>query len=284
MEATAFLKKIDQIPDLPTLPSVALNVNSLLEDYNTTISHLTEAIEKDQVIVSKILRLVNSPFYGFSSKIDNISRAVVILGFDTVRNAVLAVSVIGAFSGEEAVEGFDLTDYWRHCVSVAVTSRRLAGQTRIEAPERCFVAGLLHDIGKLILFQFFSDLFSRILSLACEQGISFYEAEKEVVPSSHARIGGYLAGKWHLPLSLIDAISFHHEPGRDSASPNLNFIVHAADIIVNAFTPGSGKGLIADVHPEVRKVMAKQLETVDVWFPEISAEIDSACKFFLGEA
>ena len=126
MDKTTFLKKLDRIPDLPTLSIVDLEVNKMLQDVDVSISKLSETIEKDQAMISKILRLVNSAFYGFQSKINSISHAITILGFSTVRNAVVSIAVVDAFSGKEALEDFDISDFWKHSVAVAVTGRHMA--------------------------------------------------------------------------------------------------------------------------------------------------------------
>ncbi|MBE9547516.1 MAG: HDOD domain-containing protein, partial [Proteobacteria bacterium] len=173
MDAQTFLKKIDHIKDIPTLPAVAVKVNSMLRDYDTSINKLSETIEKDQAIVSKILRLVNSAFYGFQSRVSSIPHAMVLLGFSTVRNAVISVSVIGAFSKKGKFEGFDIRDFWVHSVAVAVTSRHLSEKSRLVMPDEAFVAGLLHDVGKVILAQYFSDLFSQVWTSVSKEGIPF---------------------------------------------------------------------------------------------------------------
>jgi HD-like signal output (HDOD) protein len=112
METKTFLSKLDRIQEIPTLPVVALKVNKLLQDYDTSIKVLSKTIEKDQAMVTKILRLVNSAFYGFRSRIGNIPHAVTILGFNTVRNAVVSISAVEAFSGKGASRYFDIVDFW----------------------------------------------------------------------------------------------------------------------------------------------------------------------------
>lgn len=284
MDTQTFLRKIDHIKDIPTLPAVAIKVNSMLEDYGTSINKLSETIEKDQAIVSKILRLVNSAFYGFQSRVSSISHAMVLLGFSTVRNAVISVSVVDIFKGKKSFEEFDIRDFWRHSVAVAVTSRHLSEKTRLAMPDEAFVAGLLHDVGKVILAQYFSDLFSQVLVSVNKEGLSFYEAEKKLLPANHAQIGGRLAKKWQLPASLVDAVSYHHAVRKNSADFNLSMIVHVADIIVNNYkTDSEDPPDFSRVHPEAANVMAPQLETVQDWFPDVEAEIEAACDFFLEE-
>lgn len=282
MEANIILKKLDRIEDLPTLPAVAIEVNKMLLDYDTTIDKLSDIIEKDQAMVSKILKLVNSAFFGLRGKISNISHAIVVLGFNTIRNAVVSISIIDAFSVKEGLDGFDITDFWKHSLAVAATSKYLAEKTGIHPADDCFVAGLLHDMGKIVLLQHFKDLFQKVWQAVKENNLSFYEAEKREIPVDHARIGGYLARKWQLPTALVDAIQYHHAVRPNADDQHLLMIIHAADIIVNAYTEDSKDNLgLSGIHPDVLTIMESQFDTLSDWYPDVLLEIESACKFFL---
>ena len=286
MDSKTILKKLDRIDDLPTLPLIALEVNKMLQDYDTSISKLAQTIEKDQAMVPRILKLVNSAFFGFRSKIGSISHAVILLGFNTVRNAVVSISIIDTFSkNKEALEGFDIAEFWKHSLAVAVISRYLAEKTRLQPPEDSFTGGLLHDIGKIILFQYFQDLFKKVWISAKENKLSFYDAEKKEIPITHARIGGYLAKRWQLPESISDVIQYHHAFSKNANNLNLVMTVHVADIIANSFMPGQKNKLdFSLIYPDAISLMKLQLDTVSNWFPEISKEIESACQFFdIGE-
>ena len=284
MDSQAIFKKLDRIDDLPTLPTIAMEVNEMLQDYDTSIKELSETIKKDQAMVQRILKLVNSAFFGFQSKISDISRAVVVLGFNSVRNVIISVSIIDAFSGKEVFEGFDIKDFWTHSVAVAVTSKYLAGKTRLLAPEDAFTGGVLHDIGKIVLTQYLQDLFKKVLTSARENSLSFYEAENKEIPVNHAQIGWYLAKKWKLPQGLTDTIRYHHVVSKSANDLNMVMIVHTSDIIVNSMLSDVEKELdLSTINPEAVEAMKPQLETVSEWFPEVSEEIKSACNFFLEE-
>ena len=210
MEAKTILTKLDSIDSLPTLPAIAMEVNKMLRDYDTSVNQLSACIEKDQAMVSKILKLVNSAFFGLKGRISALSHAVVILGFNTIRNAVVSISIIDVFCSKKFFDGFDIKQFWKHSVAVAVTSKYLAEKTRIHPADDCFVGGLLHDMGKIVLVQHLNDLFQKIWLAMKASGQSFYEAEKSQIPVDHAQIGGYLAQKWQLPAGLVDAIRCHH--------------------------------------------------------------------------
>lgn len=271
---------LDNTPDLPTLPSIVIEVNKMLQDSETSIKKLRHAIEKDQSMVSKILRLVNSSFYGFRSKISTIPHAIIVLGFNPTRNAVVSVSMIKTFSGKENIEGFTITDFWKHSVEVAVTSRYLSEKTGLDSPDACFVAGLLHDIGKVVLSQYFTKFFSQVWKFIIENGLSFYEAERKLIPVNHAQIGGYLAKKWKLPSSLSDSITYHHAISTDVANLNQLMIIHAANTIFDSkINPD-----FSQCDPEAVTLVSSKLETISDWFPDLTKEIESACEFFLKEA
>jgi len=148
MDSKTFLKGLDSVADLPTLPNIVLKVNNLLKDHDSSIKELGKTIETDQAMVSKILRLVNSTFYGFRSKIRNIPHAIIILGFNNIRNALVSVSIIKTFSGKKGFEGFDITEFWRHSVAVAVISKYLSEETRLDSPDDCFVAAFYMISGR----------------------------------------------------------------------------------------------------------------------------------------
>jgi putative nucleotidyltransferase with HDIG domain len=284
MEANVFFRKLDGIPDIPTLPNSVFKVNKMLEDNEVPIKKLSAVLEKDQAMVTKILKLVNSSFYGFRSRINSIPHAVIILGFNTVRNALISVSIIKAFSREKPGARFDITDFWKHSIAVAVTSRYLSEQSKLDSPDDCFVAGLLHDIGKIILAQHFTELFDRVWESVKGEGKSFYEAERELLPVNHAQIGGYLTKTWQFPDALIDSIAYHHTIGKSVSGLNQLLIVHAADHLVNTYRGDSGTvPYLSPLDPAARRVLFGQVETISDWFPNIANEIDAACEFFLSE-
>lgn len=285
MEAKIIFNTLDRIDSLPTLPAIAMEMNKMLLDFDTSVSQLSNCVEKDQAMVSKILKLVNSAFFGLRGRVSSIPHAVVILGFNTIRNAVVSISIIDTFCTKKALEGFDFKNFWKHSVAVAVTSKYLAEKTRIHPADDCFVGGLLHDMGKIVLAQHFNDLFQKVWLAAKDGGKSFYDAEKSEISVDHARIGGYLAQKWQLPAGLVDAVRYHHAVSPNAHDLNLLMAVHTANIIVNTYGTDPKTDLeLSDFHPEALKSLGRQCQTVADWYPEVSLEIESACKFFIEES
>ena len=282
MKPDEILKKLDSIKDIPTLPTIVFELNELLQDPNTPITDISDIIEKDQAISLRVLKLVNSAFYGIHKEVNDIGNAIVLLGFNTVRNAIVSLSVINSFSGIKSLEGFDISDFWKHSLAVAVVSKSLAEKTKIASPDSCFVGGLLHDIGKVILAQYFQDLFEKVWNAAKRENISFYEAEKKEITIDHSIIGAHLATNWELPESFIDVIRWHHDVRNDSESKKMILIIYLSDIIVNSYNADPDGNIdLSAMHPAAFKFLKKQLGDVNSWFAEIEDDIQSSYQFFL---
>ncbi len=285
MNAKTIFAKIDKMRDLPTLPVIALEVNKLMEDIDVSVSKVSSLIERDPPIAMKILKLVNSAFYGYRSSVSSLSRAIMLLGFNTVRNAILSISVIKAFAGAGELDGFNPKSFWKHSIAVAVTAKHLAGLTRLESPDNGFVGGLVHDIGKVILTQRFKDLFEKVWTVSRTENLSFNAAEKKVMSVDHAMIGSHLAKKWALPQELVDLIRCHHVVRETVANYHLLAIVHVANRVVNVYEEGkTTAGISIDgLNPGVAKILKPQLLKAAEWYPLLLPEIEAACSFFLEE-
>jgi len=155
----ALLEKLDSVVELATLPQVAIEVNKLLADEQIAVKEIIEIIEKDQAIVAKVLKLVNSSFYGFPAQINDLAHAAVILGNRTLHSTVISIAVCDTLPKATGCEKFNLSHFWQHSVAVALISRQLAMMSERADPQECFTAGLLHDIGKVILVEYFEEEF-----------------------------------------------------------------------------------------------------------------------------
>ena len=273
MDEQLILNKIDRIKEIPTLPTIVFELNKYLRDPDTSIKTVCDTIEKDQAITLKILKLVNSAFYGFKSKISDLRNAVVLLGYNAVRNAIVSISVINSFPKRVKLMDFDISHFWKHSLAVAVTSKNIAQLSKKESPDNCFVGGLLHDVGKVILAQYFPKLFEAVWSTLQNEHLTFYEAEQKRLPINHAIIGAHLAAKWQLPQGLTDAIRWHHEFQPENKSAN--FIVNAYDIDPDLRLD------LSKMHPEVTKFMMNMMEDVGDWYTGLADEIEAAYTFFL---
>jgi len=282
MKPDEILKKLDSIKDIPTLPTIVFELNELLQDPNTPITNISDIIEKDQAMSLRVLKLVNSAFYGIHKEVNDIGNAIVLLGFNTVRNAIVSLGVISSFSGIKSLKGFTISDFWKHSLAVALVSKSLAEKTKIASSDSCFVGGLLHDIGKVILAQYFQDLFEKVWNAAKSENISFYEAEKKEISIDHAIIGAHLATNWELPESFIDVIRWHHDVRNDTESKKMILLIYLSDIIVNSYNADPDGNIdLSAMHPAASKFLKNQLGDVDNWFAEIANDIQSSYQFFL---
>ena len=192
----SLISAVTNMTHLPSRPPLYMEIMKELQSPKCSIQRVGDIVSKDISMTAKILHLVNSAFFGLRSKVANIPHAVTLMGFNTVRNAVVSVSVFKAFKGKRAVSDFNITDFWTHALAVAVTSKHLGEDTRLVCPDECFLGGLIHDMGKVVLAHHYPDLFRRVWTASTTRNLSFHEAEKEELPMDHARIGSVLAKKW----------------------------------------------------------------------------------------
>jgi putative nucleotidyltransferase with HDIG domain len=279
---TDVLSELDRVVELATLPVVAMEVNRMLADDAISVQEMTRVIEKDQAIVAKILKLVNSSFYGFRSQINNLPHAVVILGFKSLHSAVLSIAVSQVFSKDFKCESFDMADFWFHSVAVALVAQKFAEQTSLCEPEEAFTAGLLHDIGKVILVQYFPEEFRRVWQEQQENGLTSVEAEKIIIDTTHSQIAARVARKWLLPQSLLDVLRCHHDVNLKMESRDLTLLVHGADLVVNTWKRNLvQKPVLKSMDSEAKELLAESLKTMRVWFPPVVKEIQKAHAFFI---
>jgi putative nucleotidyltransferase with HDIG domain len=282
MNHKQILQQLDHARNLPTLPTIALKVNEMLKDYDVSVDQLTRVIEKDQAIVIKLLKLVNSAFFGFKSKIKNIPHAVTLMGYNTLRNAVITVSVIDAFKVQDKVKGLDVKEFWTHSIQVAVYSKYLSEDSKLMPTEEAFTFGLLHDIGKMVQLITFPDLCKRILSEIETKKISYHNAERELDIMSHARIGAYLAKKWFLPQDLVDVLKYHHNIKEENSNYDQLIIVHVADLIVNTLNGSKCPDhQLGNLDTKIKNILLNTLKRMPTWCPKAEDEIKTACQFFM---
>jgi putative nucleotidyltransferase with HDIG domain len=202
-----------------------------MQDPDVGVPQLAEIIARDQALTAKILHLVNSAFYGPAKEIMTVSRAVVVLGFQAVRSAALAVSVFDYFADEESSDEVDMTSFWRHSIAVAAVSKAIAARYVPAQQEESFIVGLLHDVGKLIEKRHFAEDFSDACQAAQEQHLSWYDCERNLFRLTHATIGKAVFRAWNFPHAVVEAVHCHHAPSSATGCPQLAAIVHVADFL-----------------------------------------------------
>jgi putative nucleotidyltransferase with HDIG domain len=234
-------ERVEQTQELSTLPGVILRIIEVVNNPMADARDVEKEVMEDPVITAKILKVANSSYYGASRDISNISQAVVLMGFAEVQNLALSVSIFSRFSGNTKM--FDRREFWEHCFTAAAVADAL--QTRVdEQINDGFAAGLLHDIGRIVLDQQFPKEFEAIVNEAEAQEISLLDAEKKVLGITHCDVGYWIAEKWNLPKVLTDSILFHHYPVECPESNMLASIIHVADFIARGIGEYMKKELV----------------------------------------
>jgi putative nucleotidyltransferase with HDIG domain len=249
-----------KLADLPPLPAVVTKIMATINDPGASSDELSKLIVLDQGLSSKILRIVNSAYYGFPKRISTITHAVVILGFNTVRNLVLGVSAFGMLPQKTANTGLHRAKFWEHSVATAVAASVLAKKRKPQSRsvvEEAFVCGLLHDIGKLFLDCYFPVQYAVCMAFAVREDIPLIEAEKRVLDMDHALVGRRIADHWNFPPSLGAALGSHHDPESDPECFETAAIIQAADWV--SWKMGHGSPDITkapELSPEVQEWLA----------------------------
>ncbi len=236
MEPEHFIKRIN---DLPILPDIFYRISEMLENPRVSTTEVTGEIAKDPAIASKVLKMVNSSFYGLPNKVSSLTRAVVLLGFNTLKSLVLATSVADMFGGGVDT-GLDLHKLWEHSFSCGLFSRNIARKMFIRQNEEYFIAGLLHDIGKIILNRYAPTKYNQAVEYVRDHDCLLVEAEMEVFGFTHSEIGALMAAKWNLPTKLTDSIRHHHVAGEPGKYTDFILVIKLADILCRALDIGSG--------------------------------------------
>ncbi|MCK5091865.1 MAG: HDOD domain-containing protein [Gammaproteobacteria bacterium] len=261
---------IDKAGSLASLPDIFFKVNELVNDARSSASDIGRAIEQDAALSARLLKIVNSPYYNFPSSIDTISRAITIIGTRDLRDLVLATTVTRTFSGMDN-DLIDMEKYWRHNLYCAVAGRILAQQRHVKNTERLFVAGLLHDIGSLVMYQTIPELSNEALQRTQSDGTPLYIAEKEIIGFSHGDVGAALLQKWKLPDSLIETVKYHHEPELAESHREDVATIHIADYIANSIDEDSNRcGVITPLDERTWATTGLSLEVLDTALCEIT--------------
>ncbi len=210
-------RTIKDVNDLPTLPNIAEEARRLVNDPNSNMFDLVKVIEEDVALTGRILRISNSAYYGIPRKVDNLRMALVILGMNEIGTLVTTISVLKMFQDQEEVEGFNLREFWRHAAVSAELTVGLYEALGLPCPSGAYISGLLHDIGKLVLNQYFKEYFIACLKLSTQQNLTHAEAEKQLLGIDHGHIGAWLTERWNLPDEITSSIAQHHY--RSSSTP-----------------------------------------------------------------
>jgi len=276
VDARQLEKKVLQLSNLPTLPNVVKHICAMVEDKRMGAAEIGELIARDQVLSAKILRLVNSPVYGFPGRISSVTHALVLLGFNVVKGLVLSTAVFDTFA--QHTRGF-----WRHSLGCAIISRRLAKQLAMADPEEIMIAGLLHDLGKAVLSFLAPDAFEQVLAMAEEKHCHIAVAEREVFGVDHARVASWVAREWHLPDRLCDALAYHHRPDLAQAGKQVTAVVHLADVLTRGMAYGEpGDRAMPALNHQAFHGLGISYEQIDAVLEHAEMEYGTGAEVFTG--
>ena len=248
---------------LPTLPNVIHKLNALSENEKSSVQEMAKIVSSDQVLSARILRLANSPSYGFY-RVSTISNAMILLGVNVVKSLALSSSIF-------AIMEKDSVGLWEHSLGVGVAANLIARKLGLAECEEIATAGLLHDIGKVIIRLKCSEAEQEILNLVRERSIYIMEAEHVIIDTDHAEVGGWLSKSWFLPDKLSEPIAFHHDVAKSETHRVKTSVVHIADALIKA----SGFGNSGDTFvPAIQEIAWDTLKMNEQLLAELVDEVE----------
>ncbi len=266
---------------LASLPDVYYRIMDVINSARSSASHIAEAVSNDTSLLGRLLRLVNSAFYGFPSKIETVTRAVAIIGTRELSTLALGIAAVQYFHDIPS-EYVDMKSFWRHSVACGVYARLMASEKIGISEERLFVSGLLHDLGKLVLFRQIPLSARNAIELAVSKSIPLCEAEKELFGFDHAQLGGLLLRQWKIPAPIENAVRYHHAPLSSSNSLEPALLATADSLAMAAGFGGSGSVVVPDITSSAWSETGLSPAVFSPILRQGSRQIDDITAAFLG--
>lgn len=288
MQNDDILNIIEQADDLPTLPTVATKVMHVTSDTDTSVKEVAELIEKDLALSAKILQVINSPFYGFSRGITSVSEAVGLMGFREVGNLALGLSVMGILPQDETI-GFSFQTFWERCVGQAVSAVKITATVNPDLSYGIFTTALLQDIGTCLLVRYTPLVYGYSLALVKERNIHIAVAEREVLQTDHAEIGGRLAANWNLPASLRIPIKHHHFPEfgeeipaevRNHSMETETSVLAISNLMATALFDRENTGALELLYSRANTLLKLEVSQVDEILDVLPSEVERVKTLF----
>jgi len=202
---------LKRLSELPTLPVALYRMLDALSDPRLSMAKISQTVSEDPALATKMLKLANSPYYGFQKEVRSVEHAMVLLGVETVKALALGVSIFNTFHDSSDLIGINKAGLWTHFLAVAFCAKQLASIARVSEPDAAFTSGLIHDIGRLALLRLFPSESVAVVEMIKDGGLSLPEAEERAFGLDHQAAGSFLARMWSLPDDLQDTIAFHHD-------------------------------------------------------------------------
>jgi len=283
-EAGDIKTRVRQIEGLPPFPATHAEILKLAKSDEASADDLAGKIQMDPSLIATVLKLANSSYYGFTKKTDSLSLAVTRLGMEEVANLIMTAQVFEKLGGMEEGEGLDIMAFWKHSVGSAFAARSIAKKLQTEV-ESSFLAGMLHDLGKIVLDRFFSDYYKTVTETVESEEISIEQAEREILGITHADVGGQLATEWKFSKNFLNTILHHHHPRQARRGKRLVAVIHLADHFCRKLEFGSGGDSLV---PEIDQAVLDQFSLGDrglqILEEAITEDLDDANSFLSGLA
>lgn len=230
-------KQLSVVGNLPSIPHIISEVSEMLDDERTSASDLCKVISQDQSIATKILSVANSPMYGLPRRVATIDFAIVIIGLEHIRSLLLALSMMEVFKTKNTPD-WNHNFYWKHSLMVGTSAKRIADDLHYPKSGEVFTAGLLHDLGIVVMQKYMKPEFKKIIELVKNENVTHLAAEKMILGYTHEDIVEFLFEKWNFPSSINEAVLYHHRPSFSEKNPVLASLVHLVDYMTQKSEAG----------------------------------------------
>lgn len=275
--STNILGLVNNTIELPTMPEVLLKLNDVMANPDASADDVAKVVSKDPAVATNILRIVNSAYYGLQVRVSSVSLAISVMGFNMTKKVALKAAVFSVFGKRrDKIQHFDPLAFWRHAIFTGTAARVLGGSSAVFASthaEDIYIAGLLHDIGKIILMEKSAPKYLAMLRKSVQQKRAEIDVEQEDFGFTHADVGSVLAIKWFLPEDLAIAIRYHHAPSRDPFHRSLSSLIHLADQLAwRAGSPSTVGTTVAALDHEVYEQIGLDPNRVEELLPQIQQD------------
>ncbi|MCI0652475.1 MAG: HDOD domain-containing protein [Planctomycetes bacterium] len=268
---------ISRAVELHTLPAAVLEARRIMDDPRKNAQDVANLIAGDPAFSARVLRMANSAYYGFRRRIGTLSQAIVVLGFQAVRNLLLTAGVIEVFKSSKAT--YDHARFWTHSVATAIAAQEIATRAAMPQAQHAYVAGLMHDVGKAIIAQHMPEHARSIRELELA-GAGTCEAEREIIGHDHADIGGRLVTAWGLPAPIADAIREHHQPQKSASGASDADVIHLADIVAKILLAERAACPLSLPVDGLSSRLGYDEKSLAEWVGAIAASLERAADFF----
>lgn len=274
------------IEDIATLPEVTMKIIKVVDDADSHPDELYQVIKHDPALVSRVLRVVNSAFYGLPGQVSNIRRAIALLGLAAIKNIAIAASMGKMFHSSSGQGAFNPQDLWKHSMAVAVAARKICNVTGQNlSGDEMFMTGLIHDLGLIVESQVFGDKLSGVCESSNNLECSFLELEQEIIGANHQDFGDALTLKWRFPRQIRAGVSYHHTPGMlDGGTRKLAALLFCADTICCRQGLGfSHTAVNQEPDPEILQWAGMEAENIPEVVEGLAEDVEDALSVFSPE-